>query len=53
MSLVLVRMCYAHAHAHENSSLIRCVAARDSGDVMKAFTLQSIVLQYPPLLHTE
>ena len=26
----------------------RCVGARERGDVMKAFNLQCIVLQYPP-----
>ena len=26
----------------------RCVGARERGDVMKAFNLQCVVLQYPP-----
>ena len=28
--------------------LCRCVGARERGDVMKAFNLQCVVLQYPP-----
>lgn len=34
-------------HYGHSVHVYRCIAARGSGDVMKAFTLQTVVLQYP------